>query len=253
MNESRQPTVIASQAINGPVAAAPRVRPLLVMPVGRAQPAAGNQLRIEPAMTGKRGAWTRPIRTRRAIRLVSTMVVPPTAAPGARPVARLTTAQPTAIQVSTRRAPQEVAQNATRELSQRIRPGERGEHHAELHLREPQVAHHALARHRHVRPQHVGDEGERHQDREDPPAYAAGRGAFGNRRVVHAREQRAYNSGAHPTARTGAVSTTWRRAGLCSGSWFRCLASASRLARLCTGRKSSTNGNAACIPRVSGS
>ena len=48
MNEWRHPPVSMSQAMSGPVAAEPRVRPALVRPLGNAQFETGNQLQIVP-------------------------------------------------------------------------------------------------------------------------------------------------------------------------------------------------------------
>ena len=47
-----------SQAIRGPVAAAPRVRPTLLRLLGNAHPVTGNQLQVmRAAGDGKSGAW----------------------------------------------------------------------------------------------------------------------------------------------------------------------------------------------------
>ena len=133
----RHPTVAMSQAMSGPVAAEPRVRPALVRPLGNAQCATGNQLEIvPPPITGKRGACAAPMRNRRAMRETRIAVGPRVSRPGTKP--RPGSGLPRRRDEGERlpRA-QDLAQDAARELEDRVAPGERREHQAELHLRQP--------------------------------------------------------------------------------------------------------------------
>ena len=64
-------------------------------------------------------------------------------------------------------AAQPITQETPGPLEDRVAPRERGQHPAELHLRQPQLSHHPVAGDGHVGPEHIRDEADEHEERED--------------------------------------------------------------------------------------
>ena len=66
--------------------------------------------------------------------------------------------------------PDALAPDAAGKLEGGVAPRERREHDAELHLRQAELGHHALAGHGHVRAEQIGHEAREEDEAEDAPA-----------------------------------------------------------------------------------